>query len=40
MQPQPTHEPTEAERTRRAVVLGAVLGLVLVLLGRRRRSAS
>jgi hypothetical protein len=36
MQPDPISEATEAERTRRAAVLGAVLGLVLVLLARRR----
>jgi hypothetical protein len=40
MQPQPPLEPTEAERVRRAVVLGTVLGLILVLFGRRPRAAS
>ena len=40
MQPQPTHEPTETERIRRAVGIGAVLGLILVLLGRRPRAGS
>jgi hypothetical protein len=30
-------DPTEQERARRAVTLGAVLGLILVLLGRRPR---
>jgi hypothetical protein len=35
MQPR-SAEPTEQERARRAVTLGAILGLVLVLLARRR----
>jgi hypothetical protein len=34
MQPR-SEEPTEQERARRAVTLGALLGLVLVLLARR-----
>jgi hypothetical protein len=33
---EPRRERTEAERARRAAILGAALGLALVLLGRRR----
>jgi hypothetical protein len=33
---EPAREPTEAERARHAAILGAALGLVLALLGRRR----
>jgi hypothetical protein len=40
MQTPSTHEPSERERVRRAAALGAVLGLILVLLGRRPRAAS
>jgi hypothetical protein len=36
MTPDTIHEPTEGERARRAIVLGAALGLVLALLARRR----
>jgi hypothetical protein len=38
MQPR-SEEPTEQERARRAATLGAVLGLVLVLLARGPRAA-
>jgi hypothetical protein len=38
MQPR-SEESTEQERARRAVTLGAVLGLVLLLLARRPRAA-
>jgi hypothetical protein len=36
--PEPT-DPTERERARHAVLLGAALGLVLALLGRRSRRS-
>jgi hypothetical protein len=36
MAPDPIREPTEAERARRAAVLGAALGLVMAFLARRR----
>jgi hypothetical protein len=39
MQPEPQTEPTEGERARRALTLGAVLGLILVLVAGRRRAA-
>jgi hypothetical protein len=39
MAPDPIREPTEAERARRAIALGAVLGVVMSLLARRRRDA-
>jgi hypothetical protein len=40
MQTRSTPQPTERERVRRAATLGAVLGLILVLLGRRPGAAS
>lgn len=33
---EPSVEPTESQRRRRAVTLGALLGLILAWLGRRR----
>jgi hypothetical protein len=40
MAPDPVSEPTEAERGRRAVVLGAILGVILAALARGRRPTA
>jgi hypothetical protein len=40
MPPDPVSERTEAERARRSVLLGAILGAILAALARRRRPVS